>query len=60
MTENIEKTCIYDVDKAKSPYYDTQKMQEIYDFLLKSHYYDAQKYSLLKQNHVAMIPKNFR
>ena len=59
MPENIEKTCTYDVNKAKSHYYDTQKMQIIYAFLLKSRYYDAQKYSLLKQNHIAMILKKY-
>ena len=40
----LKKTCIYDVAKAKSQYYDAQKIQIIYDFLLKSPYYDAQKY----------------
>ena len=42
MPENIEKTCIQDVAKVKS-HYSTQKIQIIYEFLLKSQYYDARK-----------------
>ena len=44
MSEILKKTCIYDVDKAKLNYYDTQKIQIICDFLLKSRYLDAQKF----------------
>ena len=52
--------CIEDVDNVNSYYYDTQKIQIIYDFLLKSHYYDAQKkYLLPKQHHITKIPKKY-
>ena len=43
MPENIEKKCILLVAKAKSQYFDAQKIQIIYEFLLTSHYHDSQK-----------------
>ena len=68
MTKNNEKkTCTYDVAKVKSYYYDAQKIQTIYDFLLKSPYNDARKSwkkhvlkTLLRQTHTTMMPKKYR
>ena len=44
MPAKNEKTCTYDVTKAKSQYYDAQKKHIFDDYLLKSQYYDAKKY----------------
>ena len=67
MPKIIEKTCTYGVTKAKSHYYDAQKIQIIYDFLLKSFYSKAQKYwknyvlnAWPRQNHATIMPKKYR
>ena len=48
MPENFGEKHVFktfsDVAKAKSHYNDTLEIQINYDFLLKSHYYDARKY----------------
>ena len=54
------------LSKEKSPYYSTQNIQIIYEFLLKTRYCDARKYWIKHvfktsptQKHPVMIPKNY-